>query len=54
MLEATCRKAENIILNQQLFRLDTVTFDTFQQAIEASIQGNPAGHKLLARKTPWE
>jgi len=54
MLEAACREAKNVMLDQRLFRLDKANFDTFQQALEAPVKDNPALHKLMAGKAPWE
>lgn len=54
MLEAACREAENVLLNQRLFMLNQVDFETFNQALEAPVKDNPALRKLIARKAPWE
>ncbi|MGB5282377.1 MAG: DUF1778 domain-containing protein [Arenicellales bacterium] len=54
MLEAACREAENVLLDQQLFMLDQANFDIFNQALEAPVKDNPALRKLMARKSPWE
>ena len=54
MLEAACREAEHVLLDQCLFMLDQEKYDAFSQALEAPIQDNSALHKLMARKSPWE
>lgn len=54
MLEIACREAENVLLDQRLFRLDQLAFDAFNQALDAPVKDNPALHKLMARKSPWE
>lgn len=54
MLEAACREAENVMLDQRLFRLDKANFDAFQQALEAPVKDNSALRKLMSRKAPWE
>ena len=54
MLEAACREAENILLDQRLFHLDAQTFADFQAALDAPVAENPSLHKLLASKAPWE
>lgn len=54
MLETACREAENILLDQQLFVLNKVDFDTFMTTLDAPVKDNPALRKLMARKAPWE
>ena len=54
MLETACREAENVMLDQRLFNLNNVDFDTFNQALEAPVKDNPALRKLMAKKVPWE
>lgn len=54
MLEAACREAENILLDQRLFMLNQVDFEAFNQALEAPVKDNPALRKLIERKAPWE
>jgi uncharacterized protein (DUF1778 family) len=54
MLEAACREAENVLLDQRLFMLDQTNFDAFNQALDAPVKDNPALRKLMTRKSPWE
>jgi len=54
MLEAACREAENVLLDQRLFMLNQVDFEAFNQALEAPVKDNPALSKLIERKAPWE
>lgn len=54
MLDAACREAENILLDQRLFALDQAAFEAFEAALETPVQYNPALRKLLTTKTPWE
>jgi len=54
MLEAACREAENVLLDQRLFMLNQVDFEAFNQALEAPVKDNPALRKLIERKAPWE
>ena len=54
MLEAACREAENILLDQRLLMVNEETFNTFTTLIDAPVKGNPALRKLMNRKTPWE
>ncbi len=54
MLEAACREAENVLLDQRLFMLNQVDFEAFNQALEAPVKDNPALRKLIEHKAPWE
>lgn len=54
MLEASCREAENVLLDRRLFQLDEDAWDRFTAALDAPPQSNPALAALLARKPPWE
>ncbi|MFC1603152.1 DUF1778 domain-containing protein [Pseudomonadota bacterium] len=54
MLEAACREAENVLLDQRLFMLNQVDFKAFNQALEAPVKDNPALKKLIERKAPWK
>lgn len=52
MLEAACREAENVLLDQRLFFLKKEEFETFDAALKAPVP--EAMKKLLATKAPWE
>lgn len=52
MLEAACREAENVLLDQRLFFLQDEEFDAFEAAMKAPV--SDAMKKLLATKAPWE
>lgn len=54
VLEAACREAENILLDQRLFFLDEQSFNAFEENLSAPIKDNPALRKLLATPSPWE
>jgi uncharacterized protein (DUF1778 family) len=54
VLEAACREAENILLDQRLFLLDKQAFADFEAALSAPVKDNPALRKLLATPAPWE
>ncbi len=52
MLEAACREAENVLLDQRLFYVTENEFERFEKALEA-----PPGNsltELLNTKAPWE
>jgi uncharacterized protein (DUF1778 family) len=52
MLEAACREAENVLLDQRLFFLNNKEFEAFEAALKAPL--SEAAKKLLATKAPWE
>ncbi len=54
MLETACREAENILLDQRLFRLNKADFDAFVTILDAPVKDNPTLRNLMARKAPWE
>lgn len=54
MLEAACREAENVLLDQRLFLVDDKAWQTFEALINAPVKDNPALRKLLHDKAPWE
>jgi len=54
MLEAACREAENVLLDQRLFWVDDKTYKTFVALIDTPVKDNPALRKLLHGKAPWE
>ena len=54
MLEAACRAAENILLDQRLFQLDAKAFHAFENALNAPVKDNPELRRLLATPAPWE
>lgn len=52
MLDAACREAENVLLDQRLFFLQDKDFDAFEAAMKNPV--SESMKKLLAKKTPWE
>jgi uncharacterized protein (DUF1778 family) len=54
MLEASCREAENVLLDRRLFHLDEDAWDRFTAVLDAPPEANPALAALLARKPLWE
>ena len=54
MLEAACREAENILLDQRLFLVDDKARQAFEALIDAPVKDNPTLRKLLHDKAPWE
>lgn len=54
MLEAACKEAENVLLNQQLFLLDKDSYAAFLSQLDAPVQENLSLKNLLKSKSPWE
>lgn len=54
MLEAACREAENVLLDQRLFMVSEKEFNTFTTLLDAPVKDNPALRKFMSRKAPWE
>lgn len=54
MLEAACDKAQSVLLDQVLFRLDDTQFQQFTALLDAPVQPNPGLERLLAVRAPWE
>lgn len=52
ILEAACREAENILLDQRLFLLNEQTFNAFEEILTAPVKDNPALRRLLSSTTP--
>jgi uncharacterized protein (DUF1778 family) len=54
MLESACEKAQQVLLNQTMFTLDSARFKRFQALLDAPVVHGSALRKLLRRKAPWE
>jgi uncharacterized protein (DUF1778 family) len=54
MLDTACREAENVLLEQQLFRLGEDAFDDFVRALDAPPADNPKLRALVRRTPLWE
>jgi uncharacterized protein (DUF1778 family) len=54
MLDAACRAAENVLLDQVAVRLDREAWERFNAMLEAPPQENPGMRALLARRPSWE
>lgn len=53
VIDAACRRAEEVLLDKRLFLLDAESFDAFERALEQPIKDNPCITKLMSKKTPW-
>jgi uncharacterized protein (DUF1778 family) len=54
MLEAACREAENVLLDQAFFAVDAETFAKFQVLIDAPLPPTDRLRRLLNTPAPWE
>ncbi len=54
MLDAACREAESVLLDQRYFFLDDEAFQRFTAMLDAPPKDNPGLTRLLKTKAPWE
>ncbi len=54
MLEAACQKAEDVILEQRVFSLNSDKWLEFLEALDAPPQHNEKLQNLLNTVAPWE
>ena len=54
MLEAACKEANNILLDNRLFALDQKKFDQFLKVLDQPPQDNPILNRTLNTTSPWE
>ena len=54
MLKAACREAEDVLLNQIYFPLDTDAFARFQAMLDKPPEPTMRLRRLLLTKVPWE
>ena len=54
MLEAACREAENVLLDQAFFTVDDGTFAKFQALLDNPLPPNDKLRRLLKTKAPWD
>lgn len=54
MLEAACRKAEDILLDQTFFTVNTNTFKKFQELLDQPLPTTDKLRRLLKTKAPWD
>lgn len=54
MLEASCREAAEVLLDQRLFLVDEKTYKNFVRALDAPPAANKRLKRLLMQKAPWE
>ncbi|TRW95392.1 DUF1778 domain-containing protein [Candidatus Methylobacter oryzae] len=54
MLEAACREAEDVLLDQAFFTVDEGTFAKFQALLDQPLPPTDKLRRLLKTKVPWE
>jgi len=54
MLEAACRAAEDVLLDQTYFSVDAGTFAKFQSLLNNPLPPTDKLRRLLQTKAPWE
>jgi uncharacterized protein (DUF1778 family) len=54
MLEAACRQATEVLLDQRLFVLDEKAYKRFAKVLDAPPAENKRLRRLLASKAPWD
>ncbi|WP_018915293.1 DUF1778 domain-containing protein [Thiomonas sp. FB-6] len=54
MLEAACRQAENVLLDQTHFALDTKSFAAFQAMLDQPPAPTDRLRRTLKARAPWE
>ena len=54
MLEASCREAEDVLLNQTFFTVAPGTFAKLQELLDHPLPPTDKLRRLLKTKAPWE
>jgi len=54
MLDAACREAQNVLLDQAFITVDGETFAKFQQLIDAPLPPTDKLRRLLKTPAPWD
>ena len=54
MLDAACREAENVLLDQAFFTVSAETFAGFQHLLEHPLPPTDKLRRLLKTQAPWE
>lgn len=53
IVDAACRRAEDILLDRCLFRADEEAFEVLDRALEPAAEGNKALGALVRRERYW-
>ena len=54
MLDASCRMAEDVLLDQAFFTVNAAAFARLQELIDRPLPPNSKLRRLLKTKAPWE
>lgn len=54
MLEAACRQAEDVLLDQAFFAVDASTFKKLQALLDRPLPATDKLRRLLKTKAPWD
>jgi uncharacterized protein (DUF1778 family) len=54
MLEAACRRAEDVLLDQVYFAVDSSVFSKFQALLDRPLPPTNRLRRLLRTKAPWD
>ena len=54
MLDAACKEAENLLLNQRLFIIDEEAYQSFSSLMISPVDDNLGLKSLLKSSSPWE
>jgi uncharacterized protein (DUF1778 family) len=54
MLEAACRQAEDVLLDQTFFSVDAGTFAKFRALLDRPLPPTDKLRRLLKTKAPWD
>jgi uncharacterized protein (DUF1778 family) len=54
MLDAACRQAEDILLDQAFFTVDASTYEKFKVLLDQPLPATDKLRRLLKKKAPWE
>lgn len=54
VLDAACRRAEEVLMDRRVFVMDDRSFEAFERALETPIEDNPCVMKLINRKKRWD
>lgn len=54
MLEASCREAQDVLLEQAFFTVDAGTFAKFQALLDHPLPPSDKLRRLLKTKAPWD
>ena len=54
MLEAACRRVEDVLLDQAYFTVDSATFSKFQALLDRPLPPTNRLRRLIRTKAPWD